>query len=160
MRTVLRMQPGHVVSGVLLSLIEASRAPANLDGELVEALADHVHATRFGDGLDGLVVGQGLVLRYLDFPECLPGRVSSDGVLCVRAALDRESRTLVALRALAGHVLGRVPHAPADLWRLALAIGAPRSTVENLRRCGRLRADELAAETGLPLLAAGYRIGA
>jgi hypothetical protein len=64
-----------------------------------------------------------------------------------------------ALHELAHWVLDRsgVHHTHADVWGLALAIGAPRAVVDRLRREGRGGALDLAAETGLPAWAAEVR---
>lgn len=48
----------------------------------------------------------------------------------------------------------------ADVWRLALALGAPRAVLRRLRAAGRCTALHVAAETGIPAWAAAWRLGA
>lgn len=153
------MQPGLVVSEVLLALIEASKAPANLDGEFIEALADHVHATRFGDGPEGLAAGQG-VLVFVD--DDLPAGVrdvADDCTVSLPRVGDASEQRLLILREAAAAVLGHVPRSSAsDVAHLTLALAAPRAVVERLCRDGRPGPVALAAETGLPAWAAGARL--
>ncbi len=140
------------------TIFDATQGPANVDGEFLEVLADHVHASRFGDGLPGLAAGQGFVLHDADLPACFPAAPSDDGLLLVRSALDAESRTLSVLWALARHALQSLPHGPVEAWSLTLAIGAPRNVLRDLRARGQLTPDHLAAVTGLPAWAAAWRL--
>jgi hypothetical protein len=128
--------------------------------ELVEALADHAHAARLGPGAAGLAAGQELTVLVVALPPGLEGACAPDGTICVRPARDPDHQELVILHELAHRLLDTVHHTHVDVWRLALALGAPRATVEGLARRGRLTALHLAAETGLPAWAAAWRLGA
>lgn len=151
------MHPGRVVSTVSQALIEASKALANLDGELIDALAAHVCAMRFGPGIEGLVAGQGLTLRVA--PPGVPGFASSGFLVVTRGASADDDRVAVLFElARAVLVAAKTPRTSADVAHLALAIGAPRALVERLRAEGRLTPVNLAAETGLPVVVAGWRI--
>lgn len=145
------------VAGLRTPLTPGASLPV-VPHDLLEALADHVHAARFGDGLEGLAAGQGLILLPIKAPPCFEGARSSDGVLMVRANLDAPARRLVILRELAAHVLARHSHTPQDVRALALAIGAPRAVLQRLRAEGRLLPHLVAAETGLPRWAAQARL--
>lgn len=127
--------------------------------EVIEALADHAHAARLGPGASGLATGQGLTVLLVALPRGVEGACSADGVLCVRPARDPDAQELVTLHELAHHLLTGLDHTHVDVWRLALALGAPRATLDDLARRGRLTALHIAAETGLPAWAAAWRLG-
>ena len=90
--------------------------------DLLEQIARSILAECFGDGLSGLLAGQGLVLCVLDLPEWFPGAISEDGAVTVRRALDPATRARVALRLLARWTLRDLPHTPGDVEQLAGAI--------------------------------------
>lgn len=127
--------------------------------EVVEALADHAHAARLGPGAAGLAVGQGLTVLLVALPAGVAGACSADGVLTVRPARDPEAQEMATLHELAHRLLVGLDHTHVDVWRLALALGAPRAVLDDLARRGRLTALHLAAETGLPAWAAAWRLG-
>ncbi len=134
-------------------LLELLGTPARVDEGLLEALADHAHAARLGDGAEGLAAGQGVTLaRFGDLPSGLDG-FAVDAVLAVRWRRDEAVELLAALHELAHPMLANLDHTHADVWRLALALGAPA-------RVARIHCDPvaLAAATGLPAAAAEMRL--
>lgn len=136
-----------------------AETPGRLDPALVEALAEHAHAVRLGEGPEGLAVGQGVGLLVSEMPAGFGG-VAFDVLLAVKRKRDPAEVFVAELHELAHHVLdaARLDHTHADVWALALALGAPRGVVAALRRAGGLDAVRLAAATGLPVWAAWRRI--
>lgn len=129
------------------------RGPSFVDAALLEAIAEHAHAARFGEGVAGLAAGQGLTLaRVTDLPRGFGG-LAVDDVAVVQARRDGAEELLAALHEIAHALLARLDHSHADVWRLALALGAPQ-------RVARMHAAplDLAASTGLPALAAELRL--
>ena len=87
-------------------------------------------------------------------------RLGISGREVARRAWFPEARELAILHELAHRLLERLDHTHVDVWRLALALGAPRATLRRLRAQGRCSALHVAAETGIPAWAAAWRLGA
>lgn len=133
------------------------QGPGLVDAGLVEALADHAVASAEGQGAEGLARGQRLRLVITrDLPPGVEGQLSPSGNLYVRRCDDPAHELLVALHELAHHLLGGTEHTHADVWRLALALGAPKPLVRHARG----DAVALAAATGIPVWACELRIAA
>lgn len=131
--------------------------PGYVDEGLVEAFADHARRAAEGDGAEGLVRGQRLRLVITpDLPPGVEGQLSPSGNLYVRRSADPAHELLVALHELAHHLLEGTEHTHADVWRVALALGAPKPLVRRARG----DAVALAASTGLPVWACALRLAA
>lgn len=148
----------HAVAAVALEELGTELGVVPVD--VVEALADHAHARRLGDGATGLARGQELTVLVLLLPPVVDGLCAPEGTLLVRKTRFAEAQELTILHELAHRMLERLDHTHVDVWRLALALGAPRAVLQRLRARGRCTALHVAAETGLPAWAAAWRLGA
>lgn len=134
-----------------------ARGPGYLDAVLVEAFADSARDGADGNGVEGMVRGQALTLIITpDLPAGVEGQLSPSGNLYVRRSDDPAHELLVALHELAHQLLDGTEHTHADVWRVALALGAPMPMVRRARG----DAVALAASTGLPVWACEIRIAA
>lgn len=134
-----------------------AQGPGLVDVGLVEAFADHARESADGDGAEALVAGQRLRLVITpDLPPGVEGQLSPSGNLYVRRCDDPAHELLVALHELAHHLLAGTEHTHADVWRLALALGAPKPLVRRAKG----DAVSLAAATGLPVWACELRLAA
>ena len=102
--------------------------------ELLERLAAHIHALRFGDGLEGLARGVGLLLHEIDLAGAYPGAITSDGRLLVDVTLASRMRLAVVLWLLARRVIRNARGDLSDIPALARTLGAPRIEVAILKR--------------------------
>lgn len=148
----------HAVAAVALEELGGELGAVPVD--VIEAIADHVHAGRLGSGAEGLARGQELTVAVIELPRVVDGVCAPDGTLLVRRQRWPEAQELAVLHELAHRMLERLDHTHVDVWRLALALGAPRSVLARLRAQGRCTALHVAAETGLPAWAAAWRLGA
>lgn len=140
------------------ALGEIAGSHPTVDPHLIEALAEHAHEKRKGDGPEGLARGQGVdVERDAGFPDGQDGiALYEDRLLIVRPSKDRATEWLRILHELAHWMLMREgwSHSHGDVWLLTLALGAPKSLLERVRpECG----VALAGESGLPAWAACAR---
>lgn len=160
---------GRLESGVRRSALDPVAAQAleelragggAVDDCLVEVLADHVHALAEGPTLDAICASAGCALAVGDVRPGAHAQLYPWGMVLVRRHHDPAHTRVVALHEVAHWVLSRsgLRHVHVDVWRLTLALGAPRAAVERLRRAGGLGAVSLAAETGLPAWAAEARL--
>jgi len=134
-------------------LEDLAGTPPRVDAALVEALADHAHAARLGGDAEGLAAGQGVTLAGVrDLPGGLDG-ISVDAVVAVQLRRDPAAELLTALHEIAHAMLASLDHSHADVWLLALALGAPARVARQSRS-----ALDLAARTGLPAVAAETRL--
>ncbi len=148
----------HAVAAIALEELGTELGVVPVD--IVEAIADHVHARRLGPGAEGLAMGEGLTVLVVPLPVVVDGLLPPVDVLLVRRTWFPESRELAILHELAHRLLERLDHTHVDVWRLALALGAPRAVLQRLRAQGRCSALHVAAETGIPAWAAAWRLGA
>lgn len=148
----------HAVARVALE--ELGTQLGVVPAEVVEAIADHAHARRLGRGAEGLALGQGITVLVVPIPAMVDGLLPPVEVMVVRRTRFPEAREMTILHELAHRLLDRLDHTHVDVWRLALALGAPQSVLRRLRSVGRCTALHVAAETGLPAWAAAWRLGA
>lgn len=148
----------HAVATIALEELGSELGVVPVD--VVEAIAEHVHARRMGPGAEGLALGQQLTVIYETLPPSIEGFHTPSGVIVVRRQRHPEARELTILHEVAHRMLERLDHTHVDVWRLALALGAPRAVLRRLRAAGRCTALHVAAETGIPAWAAAWRLGA
>lgn len=148
----------HCVAAIALEELGTELGVVPID--VVEAIAEHVHARRLGPGAEGLARGEGLSVLVLPIPAVVDGLQPPEDTLIVRKTRFPEASELTILHELAHRMLERLDHTHVDVWRLALALGAPRAVLRRLRAAGRCTALHVAAETGIPAWAAAWRLGA
>lgn len=148
----------HAVAAIALEELGTELGIVPVD--VVEAIADHAHAGRLGPGAEGLALGQQVTVICEALPPTIEGFHTPSGVIVVRRQRHPEARELTILHELAHRMLERLDHTHVDVWRLALALGAPRAVLRRLRAQGRCSALHVAAETGIPAWAAAWRLGA
>ncbi len=153
-----------------VALAELETLPA-VDPPLLEAIAEHLHERAGSGELDALVHASGIAdldalvaaagCRWAVERELpMDGLYIPTGQILVRARRDGARMRLVALHELAHAVLetAGIHHVHADVWRLTLALGAPRNAIRKLRRELGSDALALAASCGLPAWAAERRL--
>lgn len=125
------------------------------DAGLVEALADHAHALAASGSSEDLCAAMGCQLHADASLSGHEGLLLQTGVILVRPRRDAARVRLVVLHELAHWIFGenRIAHTHADVWALALALGAPRSVALRYSVPG-----DLAAATGLPWVIAHRRL--
>ena len=125
--------------------------PPKVDVHVLEALAEHAHEARAGEGAEGLVEGQDAEVQFDDgLPDGHDGIALSDGLLIVRPSRDRATERLRILHELAHWMLMQAGcvHSHSDVWLLTFALGAPKSL---MRRERPNSAVGLAAASGIPV---------
>lgn len=135
---------------------ELNSGQSVVDAQLVEALADHAHALAASDASEDLCAAMGCQLHAdASLQAGHEGLLLQTGVILVRPRRDSARMRLAVLHELAHWMFGesRIVHTHADVWALALALGAPRATVRRHALPG-----DLAAATGLPWVIAHRRM--
>lgn len=128
------------------------------DTSTLEALAEHAHEVADGDGPEGLARGQRVEVVVTELPSGVSGLLTDR--IYVRRGLPRDVQVLVILHEIAHAMLRGAgmddPHG--DVWRLALALAAPKPAIAAMMRQGEVLAADLAAASGVPWWAASVRL--
>lgn len=139
-----RQRSTDPIARTAISEIEGGAPIANA-WEL-EDLASEVHARARTADLDGLVAAAGCTVILEDaLPNGVEAMVLPNGVILARPQRDERRLMLVILHEVAHHIVAKagIWHSHADVWCLTLALAAPISVLERLRRRGDLTVTEL-----------------
>lgn len=126
--------------------------PGACDPAVLEGLATHAHEKREGEGPEGLALGQGVDVTVTRLPEGILGFVDGSRIL-VAPRKNRAFVVLIILHELA-HIMLRTAgmrHEHSDVWRLTLALAAPRGMARGTT-------EEVASSRGVPWWAAKLRL--
>lgn len=128
------------------------------DAEVLEVLAGHAHEVADDSSPEALARGQRVEVVRADLPPGVLGLLTTR--IYVRRGLPRDVEVLIILHELAHAMLQAAgmadPHG--DVWRLALALAAPKHVLAGLRRAGPVLPADLAAASGVPWWAAVHRL--
>ena len=147
---------GDVIAAEMLDSLERGQRCA--DTSTLEALAEHAHEVADDPSPEGLARGQRVEVVVTELPSGVSGLLTDR--IYVRRGLPRDVQVLVILHELAHAMLRAAgmddPHG--DVWRLALALAAPKPTLAAMMRQGEVLAADLAAASGVPWWAASVRL--
>jgi hypothetical protein len=139
-------------------LHELEHGERRADTSTLEALAEHAHDVADGAGPEGLARGQKVDVVVTELPSGVSGLLTDR--IYVRRGLPRDVQVLVILHELAHAMLRGAgmddPHG--DVWRLALALAAPKPALAAMLRQGEVLPADLAAASGVPWWAASVRL--
>jgi len=129
------------------------------DALAVEAIATQTWESAEGTDAEALAVAGRCTVRQ-DPLAPIEGVLLLCRLIIVRPRRDARRLALAILHELAHALLERagIVHSHADVWCLALALAAPASIIEALRKSGDLTARALCAATELPAWAARARL--